>query len=372
MKILFISTAFPNPRNLFAGIFIYHRASALKQLGHDVQVLTFNNVLNRHFKMSWLHSTSTDALGLGASIRITAINYLRLPTLSDGFVAKRIAAFAKQWGADIVHFHFLWDALSGPLLSSRYKVPYLITGHGCDVNRVSSYPTGKKNRYVAAMQGAKAMICVSSYLLKKAVALGFNGTGIVIPNGINGDIFKLPVQKGRSAIKRVGFVGSLLPIKRADALPCIFQHMFAKHSQLEFVVIGTGSLGDSIQRQCEEASLPCRFAGQLSQTDLALEYQAFDLLILPSRSEGWPCVVIEAQACGVPVVGANVCGLSEAIGKGGCVVDDGDDFERRFAQACLSQLEHPIAPQHLHERAQDYTWHAIALRESEVYSQCVA
>ena len=51
-------------------------------------------------------------------------------------------------------------------------------------------------------------------------------------------------------------------------------------------------------------------------------------MILPSRNEVWPCVVLEAQACGVPVVGSSNGGIPEAIGDGGIVIEEGEDFDK--------------------------------------------
>ena len=94
-----------------------------------------------------------------------------------------------------------------------------------------------------------------------------------------------------------------------------------------------------------------------------------DVMILPSKNEGWPCVVLEAQACGVPVVGSSNGGIPEAIGDGGIVVEEGEDFEKRFAEAVVELLKNPIERDYLRERALGFSWKNIVKQEVTVYEE---
>jgi len=96
---------------------------------------------------------------------------------------------------------------------------------------------------------------------------------------------------------------------------------------------------------------------------------AMDVMILPSRNEGFGAVIIEAQACGVPVVGSSNGGIPEAIGDGGIVIEEGEDFEKRFAEAVVEMLKNPIEREYLRERALGFSWENIVKREVAVYEE---
>jgi len=92
-------------------------------------------------------------------------------------------------------------------------------------------------------------------------------------------------------------------------------------------------------------------------------------MILPSRNEGFGSVIIEAQACGVPVVGSSNGGIPEVIGDGGIVVEEGEDFEKRFAEAVVEMLKKPIDSGYLRERTLGFSWENIVKREVAVYEE---
>jgi len=96
---------------------------------------------------------------------------------------------------------------------------------------------------------------------------------------------------------------------------------------------------------------------------------AMDVLIMPSKNEGWPCVVLEAQACGVPVVGSNVGGIPEAVGNEGAIVRNSEDFENRFAETVIKVLNKKFDTLLLHRKAKNYDWRYIVEREINIYSQ---
>jgi glycosyltransferase involved in cell wall biosynthesis len=168
--------------------------------------------------------------------------------------------------------------------------------------------------------------------------------------------------------KVVGFVGGLKKVKRGDKLPEIFSYISSIYDA-EFLVVGDGELRKSIENECKKRKLKVKFVGSVSHEDVPYYMNAMDVMILPSRNEGWPCVVLEAQGCGVAVVGSSNGGIPEAIGDGGIVVEEGEDFEKRFAESVVKLLESPIDESYLRKRALDFSWKNIVEKELEVYNE---
>jgi glycosyltransferase involved in cell wall biosynthesis len=164
----------------------------------------------------------------------------------------------------------------------------------------------------------------------------------------------------------VGFVGNLIPIKRADKLPEIFRKIAKELPNTRFLIVGDGALRDKILKELE--GLDVVFAGRVPQVKVAKYMNAMDVMVLPSRNEGWPCVVLEAQACGTCVVGSSSGGIPEAIGFEEYVVKEGENFEERFARKVVDVLKKGYDRNRLIERAKGFTWEEIVKREIKIYS----
>jgi len=277
---------------------------------------------------------------------------------------------------DIIHAHGMYDPPAGlvaKLLSQKLSVPYVVTAHGSDINL--AMPKAKE-LYVDVLENAAKVIFVSNALLNKAKSFGYSSeNSVVIPNGIEPDIFK-PLNKEKIkkelglSKKVVGFVGGLKEVKRADKLPDIFSHISSIYDA-EFLVVGDGELRKGIEKECKKRKLQIKFVGSVSHEDVPYYMNAMDVMILPSRNEGFGAVVIEAQGCGVAVVGSSNGGIPEAIGDGGIVVEEGENFEKRFAQSVVKLLENPIDESYLRNRALGFSWESIVEKEIEVYNEAL-
>ncbi len=275
---------------------------------------------------------------------------------------------------DLVHGH--WTFPHGAVairLGKTLGIPAIVTAHGSDIHSIPY--RSKKFLFLTrrVLEEANQVIFVSSSLKEKATQLGFSGRrSVVIPNGIDTKLFR-PMDKRQ--IKRelgierkcVGFVGNLIPIKRADQLPSIFNKIHQMNSCTQFIVVGDGVLREKMEKECKLFGLNVRFTGRVNPERVPYFMNAMDVMLIPSRNEGWPCVVLEAQACGVPVVGSSNGGIPEAIGNGGVIVPEGECFEELFAKATKNILNNNMDKLELVNRAIQFSWSDIIKQEISVY-----
>ena len=129
----------------------------------------------------------------------------------------------------------------------------------------------------------------------------------VIPNYVQCDIFS-PNQRDRCSTRQICFVGRLAEQKNLFALLKAIKGL-----DVELVIVGSGPLGERLQEEVSRSRLPVRFLGNVLHQRLPEILNSSALFILPSFYEGHPKVLLEAMACGVPVIGTDVPGIRELI-----------------------------------------------------------
>jgi len=132
----------------------------------------------------------------------------------------------------------------------------------------------------------------------------------VIPNYVDTDIF-FPAIEVRNFSRRLCFIGRLErqknPLALLDAI---------KGLDLELLIVGSGPLANQLKEKAVNIGIEVRFLGNLPHHQLPEILRSVDVFILPSHWEGHPKSLIEAMACGLPVIGTNVPGIRELIRHG--------------------------------------------------------
>ncbi len=399
MKVLVLTDLFPREGNLASGIFITKRLEQYVKLGIDYTAVPV------WFKDGWLDRLEGRLRRkeqVNPVKELNGVQYSRLdcerkatwlvwrlireinPIIEEHVIAKQAKDFVHCVESrfdlssfDLIHAHGMFTPPAGliaQILSEKYSKPYVLTVHGDDVNTLMKE---RKKVYLGVFESAQAVIFVSNALLEKARSFGYSAkNAVVIPNGYDPQIFRsLDKDQVRRQLgiytegyKYVGFVGDLIEIKRADKLIEIFELIRKRVSKVKFIVVGDGHLRGKMEKQAKQKGLDVLFTGMLEQSEVAKYMNAMDVMILPSRSEGWPCVVLEAQACGTCVIGSSNGGIPEAIGFEEFVVQEGENFEERSAEKVVWVLENGYEPNRFIERAKDYTWQSIVRREIKVYN----
>ncbi|HEV8594473.1 MAG TPA: glycosyltransferase family 4 protein [Thermoplasmata archaeon] len=161
------------------------------------------------------------------------------------------------------------------------------------------------------------------------------------------------------------FAGRLSPEKRVEALI----RAIPRVPHAELLIAGEGPEEDRL-RELAGAS-PVRFLGAVPHEEMPHLLNAADLLVLPSEYEGLPTVVLEAFACGVPVVATSVGGIPDLVipGKTGWLLEDlrslGDTLGPALASA-------PLLRDSCRAAAEGYSWDAVLDRIVAVYREAGA
>jgi glycosyltransferase involved in cell wall biosynthesis len=132
---------------------------------------------------------------------------------------------------------------------------------------------------------------------------------VVIPNYVDTDVFH-PFG-GDQDEKRVIFVGRLTPQKNVTALLEAIEPL-----EVELSIIGVGELRPELQDRFGSMSGRLHWLGNVPNSDLPTYLNRAALFVLPSHYEGHPKAMIEAMACGLPVLGADSPGIRELIRHG--------------------------------------------------------
>jgi glycosyltransferase involved in cell wall biosynthesis len=241
---------------------------------------------------------------------------------------------------DLMHIAFCWNDYGASVLwlAHRCKVPAVISVHAtfalADVSR------WHEDLYAAAFRSVRGIYAVSESALQRFVLIYQRfiapGTKLaVIPNCVDTQRF-IPSLLRRARSRELlglppsalvlGSVARLSKEKRPQLLLEIFLALRLRIPELFLVLVGTGPLEPALRQQVMDAGVEpfVLFTGHLSAVEELLP--ALDVHVLLSRSEGFGIATIEAMACGVPAVGADVAGIADILrgSEGGMLVNAED------------------------------------------------
>ena len=253
----------------------------------------------------------------------------------------------RQGHYDVVHTHISKAGILGRLAAKCAGVPVILhTYHG----RAEETGDGSfRSRVLLGCERLAASVTDAFVAVSEETARLWLESGVgtapqykVIYNGIaptwfhNGEIGGGPPAelKGKTLL---GTVGSLTPEKGLDALLEAMPQLARQYPELRLCILGDGPLGPFLRKQAQDLGLQDRICFVGNVADLRPWLTAFDLFLLPSRSEGLPYALLEAMAMGRPVVASRVGGIPEVVldGRTGALVPPGDP---RALAAAIGEL----------------------------------
>ncbi|WP_299035844.1 D-inositol-3-phosphate glycosyltransferase [uncultured Pseudokineococcus sp.] len=337
-----------------------------------------------------------------------------LPGLVGAMADHLVADAAADGGYDVVHSHYWLSGQVGRRLAAAWHAPLVHSMHTMALVKDLHRGPGQAREPQVRVSGERAVVAASDGLVastadeaRELVELyGADPARVaVVPPGVDLSAFSpSPVEGGERAAlglrpedRVLLFAGRLQPLKGPDVLLRAAAELLARRpdgalrGSLVVAVVGGPSGRGTGQRAREDLrALAGRLglAGRAGHRDvvrlldpqpapeLARWYRAADVVAVPSRTESFGLVALEAQACGTPVVATATGGLRTAVadGRTGLLVEDADPG--RWADALGALLDDEPRRRVLGEAASThaagFSWAATARRTQEVYARAAA
>ena len=304
------------------GVHIHTLAKELVNQGHEVYVITYP------------HKNIKDIDG----IHVIVTKGINIPGIR-GLLFKRNAKNAlkklvEREDIDIIHGHYLFPAgLAAVEIGNQYKIKTYVTAHGSDMFEMYKKQTFMRPTIKKVLKKADVVFAVSNALKDEIIATGITGIANktrIYWNSVNinkfndddNDHFRNTIGVVDKPI--VLFIGNI--IKRKNVGSLINAKLYAK-TDYQLVIVGDGPLLKELKDRVKKENISgVTFTG--ARNDVENIIPSCDLLVLPSFSESFGLVLIEALSCGKPVIGSDVGGIREIITPDvGILIDPNDTKE---------------------------------------------
>jgi len=386
MKVLVFTALYPNNVWPNHGIFIKERMTALARR-NECELRVVAPVPYYPFDIGWRSGYARVAKEETIDgIRVYHPRYLLIPkigmTLHGALmclsVLRAVRRVRRSFSFDLIDAHFVYpDGFAAVLLGRLLRKPVIVTARGSDINVFASFPLiGWLINYTLCK--AHHLIAVSGALGKAIAAMGVPRQKIsLIPNGVDQQKFKkigkaearqtLGLPEDRAIVLSVG---SLNPVKGFDLLIRAFKILVETSATRKpyLVVIGDGPLRKDLARMIGELSLQshARLVAAVPHSELYRWYSAADVFCLASDREGYPNVLLEALACGTPVVATAVGGIPEIV------TSDALGFLAERREQCMADKLHQALGKAWDSKlimssAKNYSWQAAAEKMTRVF-----
>ena len=269
-----------------------------------------------------------------------------------GFLA-RMAGLLRAIAPDVLHAYLPTANLAALAMRPFLPGTRIVWGIRASVVDFAAYGIASRLVYAVERRCARLpdLIIVNSRKGREQyLAGGFPAAKLaVVENGIDTEYFSPRPEEGRALRGRwgvapgetvVGIAARIDPMKDHETFLRAAGIAALARSDLRFVCVGGGGEGDFARLRALAESLGVRAALAGECHDMPAAYSGFDIAVCSSKGEGFPNMVAEAMACGVPVVATDVGDSARIVGDTGVIVPSRDP--QALAQGLLRLLALPV------------------------------
>lgn len=392
LNILTLTSLFPNRQQPFLGVFVKERMAKVAKFCNLKIVAPVPWFPPFRIFKKWYPFSQIPLKETREGIEVFHPRFIIIPKMMRTFygllyflsVFPYILKIRRRFDFDLIDAHWIYpDGFAAVLIGNLFKKPVVVSARGTDINL---YPKRLliRKQIVYTLKNADKIIAVCEALKNKMIRLGISQDKIeVIPNGVDIEKFKpiskiearkelnLPIDK-----KMILSVGHLVEKKGFHYLiDAIYEikNNGNRNAPPLLVIVGKGDYRLKLENKIKELNLDggVKLVGAQSHNELYKWYSAADLFVLASSSEGWPNVIFESLACGIPVVATNVDGVPEVLcsDEYGILVDKQDG--KCLADTIITALHKTWDYKKLIGYAQENTWDKCAEKIFKQFEEVV-
>lgn len=296
--------------------------------------------------------------------------WLRLSNTPFGFCwARALRSILQTERPDLIMAHAPVPGMIDVTAQHAVGIPFVVVYHFGSMMKGSGWQDSLIRIYEQvvlprAFHRASAIVCSSAFVQKSTLLAPWILKTVVVNPGVDTQLFRPPTSKtsGRK-IMHVGGLKKGEQHKGLDISLRVTAELKERYPDVRLVVVGNGDQENHFRSIAERLKISenVEFLGRLIGPKLATAYQAADVLITPSRKEPFGMVLIEAMACGVPVVASSTEGIPDVVAdrETGLLVEP-DNIDG-FALGVSELFERPSLATRLSHNARsnvvdEYSW----------------
>ncbi|MBI4282440.1 MAG: glycosyltransferase [Chloroflexi bacterium] len=375
LKVLFVPAWYPSEVSPVSGVFVREHAKAASLHNDVVVVYTYHDPYAR---VAGLYQVS-EAMEDG--IRTIRVKHGSLSARADFAFSRLIRHWStfsylrrfveSEFKPDIIHAHVYSAAVPAVIVGRLSGVPVIVTEHWTNfIERQLTWERRLAARF--ALNRARAVLPVSEILRQNLEAYGIRNDFRVVPNTVNTDLF-LPTQAKdkRKGKKRLLLVAIFQPRKGIPYLLQALRLVKEKRDDFTLDIVGDGPHREDYERLTVELGLQEYVTFHGRQPEIYSFMRNCDFYVLPSLSENFGVVLIEAMASGKPVIATACGGPQEIVNENvGILVPPKD--ANALSEAIDSMLDNytNYSPEEIANYARErFSYEAVGKMLDEIYHE---